>query len=205
MHPLIFGSLFSLISHLTSKNLFSEGVENTFNKSSCSLESIFTSNNLLYLKASRLGAFLESPHMISGGSRDNEVNELLFSSKVNSIEVPSTFTSTGENSGDIQLDLSTLTNAGLFNTEIIISDGSLSNSDMFTTWLISNKTTVTINQDDNPDDGFDGGAKTQKDYYVYYLVGGDASFGRTDYLFVADSLEESPTNGTSSDLENFRE
>ena len=120
---------------------------------------------------------------------DNEVNELLFSSKVNSIEVPSTFTSTGENSGDIQLDLSTLTNAGLFNTEIIISDGSLSNSDMFTTWLISNKTTVTINQDDNPDDGFDGGAKTQKDYYVYYLSGSPNSIGRTKYLFIGDSLD----------------
>ena len=59
--------------------------------------------------------------------------------------------------------------------------------------------------DDDKSDGFDSGTTTDKDYYVYYLVGGDASFGRTDYLFVADSLEESPTNGTSSDLENFRD
>ena len=55
--------------------------------------------------------------------------------------------------------------------------------------------------DDDKSDGFDSGSTTNKDYYVYYLVGGGSSFGRTDYLFVADSLNENPNDGTTSDIE----
>ena len=97
---------------------------------------------------------------------DNSDDELTFSAKVNGFDVPSTFTSTGTGTGDILLDLTSLTSAGLFDAEIIVSDGSLTGVDTYTTWHISNKTVVTINQDDNPEDGFDGGAKTEKDCVV---------------------------------------
>jgi hypothetical protein len=129
---------------------------------------------------------------------DNSDDELTFSAKVNNFDVPSTFTATGTGSGDILLDLTSLTSAGLFDAEIIVSDGSLTGVDTYTTWHISNKTVVTINQDDNPEDGFDGGAKTEKDYYVYYLVGNPSSKGRTKYLFIGDSL-----NG-STDISLYR-
>ncbi len=119
---------------------------------------------------------------------DNSDEELNFSAKVNRVEVPSTFISTGSGKGNISIDLTSLSNAGLFNADIIVSDGDLTGSDTYSTWHISNKTTVTINQDDNPEDGFNGGAKTQKDYYVYYLIGNPSSIGRTKYLFIGDSL-----------------
>ena len=129
---------------------------------------------------------------------DNSDDELSFSAKVNGLDVPSTFTATGTGTGDILLDLTSLTSAGLFDAEIIVSDGNLTGVDTYTTWHISNKTVVTINQDDNPEDGFDGGAKTEKDYYVYYLVGNPSSKGRTKYLFIGDSL-----NG-STDISLYR-
>ena len=120
---------------------------------------------------------------------DNSDDELSFSAKVNGQDVPSTFTASCSGSGDITLDLTSLTSAGLFDAEIIVSDGSLTGVDTYTTWHISNKTVVTISQDDNPEDGYDGGAKTQKDYYVYYLIGNPQSTGRTKYLFIGDSLD----------------
>ena len=126
---------------------------------------------------------------ISFSDVDNSEEELIFSAKANSVIVPSTFTSTGTGTANIELDLSSVSTGGLFNTEITVSDGALSNSDLFTTWLISNKTIVTINQDVNPDDGFDGGEKISKDYYVYYLSGNPSSRGRTKYLFIGDSLD----------------
>ncbi len=120
---------------------------------------------------------------------DNSDDELSFSAKVNGQDVPSTFATSGSGSGDITLDLTSLTSAGLFDAEIIVSDGSLTGVDTYTTWHISNKTVVTISQDDDPEDGYDGGAKTQKDYYVYYLIGNPQSTGRTKYLFIGDSLD----------------
>ena len=120
---------------------------------------------------------------------DNSDDELSFSAKVNGQDVPSTFSASGSGSGDITLDLTSLTSAGLFDAEIIVSDGSLTGVDTYTTWHISNKTVVTISQDDDPEDGYDGGAKTQKDYYVYYLIGNPQSTGRTKYLFIGDSLD----------------
>ena len=126
---------------------------------------------------------------ISFSDIDNANDELSFSAKVNNANVPSTFTASAEGLGEISLDLTSLTSAGLFDAEIIVSDGNLTGSDTYTTWHISNKTVVTINQDDDPEDGFDGGAKTPKDYYVYYLVGNPTSKGRTKYLFIGDSLD----------------
>ena len=71
--------------------------------------------------------------------------------------------------------------------------------------MIANKRVVTVAQDDDKSDGFDSGSTTNKDYYVYYLLGGESSLGRTDYLFVADSLNESSTESSESDLDNFRD
>jgi len=136
---------------------------------------------------------------------DNEDIDLVFSASINQEDIPTSFVSTGEGTGEVTLDLSGLINAGLLNAELKVSDGDLVSSDTFNSWFIADKKIVTVPMDDDKSDGFDSGTTTDKDYYVYYLVGGDASFGRTDYLFVADSLEESPTNGTSSDLENFRD
>ena len=136
---------------------------------------------------------------------DNDDIDLVFSASVNQEDIPTSFVSTGEGAGELTLDLSGLINAGLLSAELKVSDGDIVSSDTFNSWFIADKKIVTVPMDDDKSDGFDSGTTTDKDYYVYYLVGGDASFGRTDYLFVADSLEESPTNGTSSDLENFRD
>ena len=133
--------------------------------------------------------FDQSPSLsITYSDIDNANEELTFSAKVNNDTVPSIFTETSEGIGNIVLDLSSLTSAGFFDAEIIVSDGDLTGSDTYSTWHISNKTIVTINQDDDPEDGFDGGSKTAKDYYVYYLVGDPSSRGRTKYLFIGDSL-----------------
>lgn len=143
--------------------------------------------------------FDQSPSLaITYSDIDNTNSELTFSAKVNNNSVPSTFTETSEGIGDIVLDLSSLASAGFFDAEIIVSDGDLTGSDSYSTWHISNKTVVTINQDDDPEDGFVGGSKTSKDYYVYYLVGDPSSRGRTKYLFIGDSL-----NG-ESDINLYR-
>ena len=136
---------------------------------------------------------------------DNEEIDLVFSASVNQNTVPTTFQSTGEGTGEITLDLTSLNTAGYFPAEIIVSDGNLTNSDTFSTWFIADKKIVTVAKDDDKSDGFDSGSTTNKDYYVYYLVGGGSSFGRTDYLFVADSLDENPNDGTTSDIESFRD
>ena len=136
---------------------------------------------------------------------DNASEDFVFSARVNQNEVPATFISSSEGLGNLQIDLSNLNNAGYFAVELIISDGNLSSSDSFSTWLIANKRVVTVAQDDDKSDGFDSGSTTNKDYYVYYLVGGESSLGRTDYLFVADSLNESSTESSESDLDNFRD
>ena len=136
---------------------------------------------------------------------DNDEIDLVFSASVNQNTVPTSFQSTGEGIGEITLDLSSLNTAGYFPAEISVSDGDLTNSDIFSTWFIADKRIITVAQDDDKSDGFDSGTKTDKDYYVYYLVGGGSSFGRTDYLFVADSLSENPNDGTTSDIESFRD
>tara|TARA_B100000575_G_scaffold47585_1_gene34655 strand:+ start:674 stop:2773 length:2100 start_codon:yes stop_codon:yes gene_type:complete len=139
-----------------------------------------TENNIL---------FDQNPSFsISYSDVDNANDDLTFSAKVNNTNVPSTFTESNPGIGNIVLDLTALSSAGLFDAEITVSDGSLTGSDTYTTWHISNKSIVTINQDDDPDDGFVGGDKTSKDYYVYYLVGDPNSKGKTKYLFIGDSL-----------------
>ena len=136
---------------------------------------------------------------------DSSDENFVFSARVNQNEVPAIFTTTGDGLGNLQIDLSNLSTAGYFEVELFVSDGNASSSDTFSTWLIANKRVVTVAQDDDKSDGFDSGSTTNKDYYVYYLVGGDSSLGRTDYLFVADSLNENSSGGTESDLDNFRD
>ena len=136
---------------------------------------------------------------------DNSLEDFIFSASVGDIEIPSIFTSTSEGTGNIQLDLSNIMTAGLLNVELSISDGSLSASDEFNTWIIADKRIVTVAQDDDKSDGFDSGSTTDKQYYLYYLVGGDSSIGRTDYLFVADSLDDVTNESGDSDVDRFRQ
>ena len=117
---------------------------------------------------------------------DNDDIDLVFSASVNQEDIPTSFVSTGEGAGELTLDLSGLINAGLLSAELKVSDGDIVSSDTFNSWFIADKKIVTVPMDDDKSDGFDSGTTTDKDYYVYYLVGGDESFGRTDYLFVAD-------------------
>ena len=143
---------------------------------------------------------------VSFSDVDNSIDDgLTFSALVNNETVPVTFTSIADGKGDVTLDLSNISKAGLFEAEIIISDGIDTDKDTFTTWFISNKQVITVAMDDDKSDGFDSGTTTNKDYHVYYLVGGGSTFGRTDYLFVADSLEEDPNDGTVSDTKSFRD
>ncbi len=136
---------------------------------------------------------------------DNSLEDFIFSASVGDIEIPTIFTSTSEGTGNIQLDLSNITTAGLLNVELSISDGTLSASDEFNTWIIADKRIVTVAQDDDKSDGFDSGSTTDKQYYLYYLVGGDSSIGRTDYLFVADSLDDVTNESGDSDVDRFRQ
>ena len=80
---------------------------------------------------------------------------------------------------------------GLFDTELIVGDSEDVATLTFETWYVGSREVVTIQQDDDPEDGFNGGAKTPKDYNVYYLIGGKGEFetiGQTKYLFIGDSL-----------------
>ena len=142
---------------------------------------------------------------VSYSDIDNDEIDLVFSASVNQNTVPTSFQSTGEGTGEITLDLSSLNTAGYFPAEIIVSDGDLTNSDIFSTWFIADKKIVTVAQDDDKSDGFDAGSTTDKDYYLYYLVGGDSSLGRTDYLFVADSLDQAINEDGENDVDRFRE
>ena len=136
---------------------------------------------------------------------DNVEEDFIFSASIDGNDIPIIFTSTGQGSGTIDLDLTNIQRAGFLSCEINISDGELGSTDSLNTWFISNKQIITVSMDDDKSDGFDSGSSTDKEYYVYYLVGGGSSFGRTDYLFVADSLSEDPLDGSSSDLDNFRD
>ena len=127
---------------------------------------------------------------------DTDIENLTFSILIGEQTIAADFTlDTGENSngsGDLLVDLSTLDVAGLFDANLQVSDSTSTNSVSFTSWFISNKSTVTIQQDNDPDDGFDGGEKTPKDYLVYYLSGSPDSIGKTKYLFIGDSLDGEP-------------
>ena len=123
---------------------------------------------------------------------DNQLEELTFEIVIGSESIPGTFvldeSSNIEGDGDVTFDLSTLQNGGLYTAEIRASDGIDFSAISFESWFAGNRRTITIQQDDDPEDGFDGGDKTPKDYEIYYLSGGPNSLAGTTYLFVGDSL-----------------
>ena len=124
---------------------------------------------------------------------DNELEQLSFEAILGQESLAATFTPDADYAtstrGVLSLDLSGLQTAGLYEAQLRVSDGNDSSSLSFESWFVSNKTTVTIQQDDDPEDGFDGGDKTPKDYLVYYLSGSPSSLARTKYLFIGDSLD----------------
>jgi len=124
---------------------------------------------------------------------DNELEQLSFEAILGQESLAATFTPDADYAtstrGVLSLDLSGLQTAGLYDAQLSVSDGNNSSSLSFESWFVSNKTTVTIQQDDDPEDGFDGGDKTPKDYLVYYLSGSPSSLARTKYLFIGDSLD----------------
>ena len=130
---------------------------------------------------------------------DNDDSDLVFSAEIDGVGVASTFTAGTAGSGSIELDLSGLTSAGFLNAKLKVSDGDISSFDEFNTWFISNKSTVTITQDDDPSDGPSEGSSSEKEYYVYDLIGSTASTAGTKWLIVADSIAD------ESDLSLFRE
>ena len=123
---------------------------------------------------------------------DNQLEELTFEIVIGSESIPGTFvldeSTTIEGDGDLTFDLSALQNGGLYTAEIRASDGIDFSAISFESWFVGNRRTITIQQDDDPEDGFDGGSKTAKDYEIYYLSGGPNSLAGTTYLFVGDSL-----------------
>lgn len=139
---------------------------------------------------------------ISVDDIDNELEQLTFEVQVGNESIAATFNPDNDysttNQGILSIDLSSLQTAGLFNAEINISDGTLTTSLVFESWFVSNKSTKTIQQDNDPEDGFEGGDKTPKDYIVYYLSGSPSSLGRTKYLFIGDSLDG------NADIELYR-
>ena len=124
--------------------------------------------------------------------KDNQIEDITFDILIGAQIIAGNFvlyeSSTIEGAGQLIFDLSNLENGGLYNAEIRASDGADSSSISFESWFAGNRRTVTIEQDDDPEDGFDGGAKTSKDYEIYYLSGGPNSLAGTKYLFVGDSL-----------------
>jgi hypothetical protein len=124
---------------------------------------------------------------------DNEIEDLSFSIVIGDESLSASFTpdSDYQNSkrGSFSYDLSSLQTAGFFEAQATVSDSTDQNSLSFSSWFVSNKEIVTIEQDDDPEDGFEGGDKTPKDYNVYYLSGSPNSLARTKYLFIGDSLD----------------
>ena len=126
---------------------------------------------------------------------DTSLESLTFDALIGDQTIDAVFTldatDNTNGSGTLALDLSSLQKAGLYTAQLRASDSANSGVVSFEAWFVSNKTTVTIQQDDDPEDGFgaDGGTKTPKDYMVYYLSGNPSSLGRTKYLFIADSLD----------------
>ena len=121
---------------------------------------------------------------------DNTINDMSFDIKLGDETFTGSFTSNTDNpsTGQLAFNLSALQNAGLYNAEVRVNDGTDIDSVAFEAWFVASRREIRIQQDDDPEDGFDGGAKTPKDYKVYYLSGGPSAMGKTQYLFIGDSL-----------------
>ena len=121
---------------------------------------------------------------------DNQISELSFDIKLGDEIFNGTFTSDTNNpsTGEVAFNLLSLQNAGLYDAEVRVFDGEDYDFVTFEAWFVSNRSELRIQQDDDPEDGFDGGDKSPKDYKIYYLSGGPSAMGRTKYLFIGDSL-----------------
>jgi hypothetical protein len=121
---------------------------------------------------------------------DNQISELSFDIKLGDETFNGTFTSDTDNpsTGEVAFNLLSLQNAGLYEAEVRVFDGEDYDVVTFEAWFVSNRSELRIQQDDDPEDGFDGGDKSPKDYKIYYLSGGPSAMGRTKYLFIGDSL-----------------
>ena len=95
---------------------------------------------------------------------DNEIEELNFELVVGDEVINGIFTLDTSDAqmrrGDLLFDLSSLVNGGLYTAEIVVSDGAGSSVLSFESWFAGSRSVITIQQDDDPEDGFDGGAKS---------------------------------------------
>ena len=131
---------------------------------------------------------------------DNQLSELTYEIKLDDEIISGVFSPNTDNpnTGELTFNLTSLRNAGLFTAEIRVSDGEDIDSETFDAWFVANKRVVRIQQDSDPEDGFDGGQKSPRDYSIYYLSGGPNSIGKTKYLFIGDSLNN------ASEIELYR-
>ena len=131
---------------------------------------------------------------------DNQLSELSYEIKLDDEIISGVYSPNTDNPniGELTFDLTPLRNAGLFTAEIRVSDGEDIDTETFDAWFVANKRVVRIQQDSDPEDGFDGGQKSPRDYSVYYLSGGPNSLGKTKYLFIGDSLNN------ASEIELYR-
>jgi len=131
---------------------------------------------------------------------DNQISEMTFDIKLGEEILQGSFTSNTENpsTGELKFNLLNLQNAGLYTAEVRVFDGEDYDSETFEAWFVSNRREIRIQQDTDPDDGFSGGAKQARDYKTYYLSGGPNAMGKTQYLFIGDSLNN------ASEIELYR-
>ena len=89
--------------------------------------------------------------------KDSSLDELTYDLLVEGQSLPGVFTlDSGENPngiGTLAVDISSISKAGLYTASIRAYDGTSRGISTFETWFVSNKTTVTIDQDDDPEDG----------------------------------------------------
>jgi hypothetical protein len=145
---------------------------------------------------------------VNVADKDTDLEDLTYDLLIGNEVLIATFTpDTGDNqngAGALTVDLTQLQKAGLYSASIRVSDGNTRGTLPFETWFIADKKIVSINQDDDPDDGFDGGEKTSKDYYVYYLSGNTDAIGKTKYLFIADSISSEANSNGTMDIDLYR-
>ena len=102
---------------------------------------------------------------------DHLLEDLTFTASVDGNAVPATFNQISEGYGSLQLDLSSIGSGGLFDLTLSVFDGFDTATETLNTWFVADKSTVTFDQDDDPEDGVTEGSSTSVDYNVYYLDG----------------------------------
>ena len=128
---------------------------------------------------------------------DNDLSELTVFAEIDGDSLSATFNESTSNDGSglIDINVSSISEAGLKSLNICISDGALhSCGASIQSYFISNKQIKSIEFCDNS-----GLNCSTSDQYLYYIVGGPNTNAKTNYLFIGDQL-----NGTS-DKEDFHE